>query len=68
MWIELPEAVKMYARYCERRYGVAACQKVRERADELRRKGDLRGQQIWNDVAREIERPTVTPASPKTAK
>ena len=56
MWIELPDAVKMFARYCKARYGTAASERVREKADELGQKGDLQGQLIWRDVAREIER------------
>ena len=67
MWIALPEAVRMYARFCEARYGTAASKAVREKAKELKRKGDLQGYQIWNDVAGEIERSTVTHPSPNTA-
>ena len=63
MWIELPEAVKIYARFCEARYGTAAGKIVREKAHALRRKGDLQGHQIWNEVALEIEQFTVTKRS-----
>lgn len=60
MWIELPEAVKMYARFCQVRYGEAAGKTVREKAQELQRKGDQQGHKIWSDVAQEIERDSVT--------
>jgi len=61
MWIELPEAVKIYARYCSARYGTAASKRVRRKADELKRIGDLEGHQIWHEVAREIEQSTAVP-------
>jgi hypothetical protein len=55
MWIALPEAVTMYARFCQARYGTVAGKMVRAKAQELRLKGDLQGHKIWTDVAREIE-------------
>ena len=55
MWIALPEAVSMYARFCQARYGTAAIKTVREKAQELKRKGDIQGHKVWSDVAREIE-------------
>jgi hypothetical protein len=60
MWIALPDAITMYARFCQARYGAAATQRVREKARELQRKGDMQGHRIWNDVAHEIERSAVT--------
>ena len=65
MWIERPEAVKMYARFCKKRYGRAASTVVREKAIELKLKGDLRGHEIWNEVACEIEQSAVTRSSRK---
>jgi len=67
MWIKLPEAVKMYARFCEARYGTSASKTVREKAQQLKLKGDLQGHQIWIDVAAEIEHASVTHSSPKNA-
>jgi hypothetical protein len=63
MWIQFHEAAKIYARFCEARYGTVASRTVREKAQELKRKGDLDGYHVWNDVARQIEHPTVTPRS-----
>ena len=68
MWIELPEAVKIYARFCEARYGKSAIKSVRDKARELKRKGDLEGHRIWNDVAEEIEQSIVTPNSRRSAR
>ena len=58
MWIEQHEAVRMYARFFKKRYGRSANKRVREKAEELKRQGDLRGHEIWTDVAREMEQPT----------
>jgi hypothetical protein len=60
MWIALPEAVTMYARFCRARYGMVASKMVRAKARELRLKGDFQGHKIWTDVAREIEHSTGT--------
>jgi len=56
MWIDREEAIKIYARVCQRRYGPAAGAKVRERAHELAVIGDMDGEQIWHDVACEIDK------------
>jgi hypothetical protein len=56
MWIDMEEAIKIYARVCRRRYGPAAGTKVRERAHELAVIGDMDGEQVWNDVAGEIDK------------
>jgi len=56
MWIDLPEAIHLYARYCRARYGSSATKVVQERATQLSEKGDLDGERIWSDLAREIER------------
>ena len=66
MWIEQHEAVKMYARFFKKRYGRSAGKRARERAEELKRKGDLRGHEIWNGVARETDQPTKTPPAAYT--
>jgi hypothetical protein len=55
MWIALPEAVTIYARFCQARYGTGAGKAVRDKARELKRKGDLQGHEIWNKVAQEID-------------
>jgi len=46
----------MYANFCRAHYGFNAYQKVRERAKQLARDGDLEGEKIWNQVAVEIEK------------
>lgn len=57
MWVEQHEAVKIYARFFKKLHGRAAGKRVREKAEELKRKGDLRGHEIWTAVAREMEQP-----------
>jgi hypothetical protein len=57
VWVEQHEAVKIYARFFKKRHGRAAGKRVREKAEELKRKGDLRGHEIWTAVAREMEQP-----------
>jgi hypothetical protein len=56
MWITLDEAIEMYARYCSARFGAAATEKVKARARDLEKKGDLDGYRIWNRVADQIEK------------
>ena len=56
MWPTRDDAVVMYARFCEARYGVGAYGKVRWQATQLALKGDLGGEKIWNEVAEEIKR------------
>src|SRR5262245_10845977 len=63
MWIDQHEAVEMYARFFKKRHGRSASKRVREKAEELKRKGDLRGHEIWNDVAREMEQLADTSAA-----
>ena len=63
MWIDRHEAVQMYARFFKKRNGRFASKRAREKAEELKRKGDLRGHEIWNDVAREMEQLTDTSSS-----
>jgi hypothetical protein len=55
MWPTRDDAVVMYARFCEARYGVGAYGKVRWQATQLALKGDLGGEKIWNEVAEEIK-------------
>jgi len=54
MWISSEDAIKIYARFCRAHYGAGAVKKVRDRARELKRRGDLEGHQVWNEVADEI--------------
>lgn len=57
MWVPTREqAVEIYARFCLSHYGVNAGEKVISRAAELGRRGDTDGEQIWREVAREIEK------------
>ena len=57
------EAVKMYARFFKKRYGRSASKRVRVKAEEFKRKADLRGHEVWNDVAREMEQSSDTSSS-----
>jgi hypothetical protein len=56
MWPTREDAVVMYARFCQARYGLNAYEKVKERAKQLARNGDLAGEKIWTEVAAEIEK------------
>jgi hypothetical protein len=56
MWITQDEAFEMYARFCRARYGPAAREMVRTRANNLATKGDLEGHRVWNDVAAAIDK------------
>ena len=58
MWVTTDEAVEMYARFCKARYGDKAKALVEERAAELRRSGDIEGEQVWTKVKRRIENRT----------
>jgi len=62
MHITRTEAVAMFARYCQARFGKKATQKVRARAKVLRSRGDADGHEIWNKVADEIEKTRSTRA------
>ena len=55
MNITLDEAIKMYARVCQARYGENASAKVKATARQLEKKGDLEGHRVWNQVARELD-------------
>jgi hypothetical protein len=46
----------MYARFCRARYGFNAYEKVKKRAKQLARSGDLAGEKIWSEVAAEIQK------------
>jgi hypothetical protein len=67
MWITLPEAVGMYARAWRTRYGTAALKMVREKAQDLKQRGDLQGHEVWSEVARQLEHPVAMPR-PETGK
>ena len=55
MWITHEDAVAMYAKFCRAHYGFNAYQKVKNRAKELGQSGDTEGENIWNEVAAEIQ-------------
>lgn len=55
MIISSEQAVTMFARYCRARLGRAASQEVRKKAKALKRRGDIEGHEIWNEVAEEID-------------
>jgi len=61
MWISNQDAIKIYARFCRAHYGAGAVKKVRDRANELKQKGDLEGHHVWNEVADEIKALQRTP-------
>ncbi|HEY4921741.1 MAG TPA: hypothetical protein VII40_16685 [Xanthobacteraceae bacterium] len=58
MWITSDEAVVMFARYCRARFGGGASGKVRAKAKALRKCGDVKGHDVWNQVADEIDKGT----------
>ena len=56
MWLPTrEEAVEIYARFCLSHYGANARERAQVRAEQLARKGDADGEQIWSEVARKIE-------------
>jgi|HubBroStandDraft_6_1064221.scaffolds.fasta_scaffold245003_2 hypothetical protein len=58
MWITSDEAVVMFARYCSARFGGGASGKARAKAKALRKRGDVKGHDVWNQVADEIDKGT----------
>jgi hypothetical protein len=56
MQINLDEAIKIYAKACQSRFGRAARKKVLETAAELKAKGDPAGARVWEQVAAEVDR------------
>jgi len=62
MQITRTEAVAMFARYCQARFGKKATQKVRARAKVLRCCRHTTAYEIWNKVADEIEKTKSTRA------
>lgn len=56
MWPTHEDAVVMYARFCRAHYGFNAYEKVKKRATQLARSGDLVGEKIWSEVAAEIKK------------
>ena len=58
MWPTREVAIEMYARFCRAHYGFNAHERVKKRAKQLARAGDLAGEKIWSEVAAEIEKNT----------
>jgi hypothetical protein len=55
MWIDVDDAVRIYARMLRARLGlVGGWKAARERADHLRAKGDWSGVKAWEAVAVEL--------------
>ena len=54
MWIDLADAIKIYARMCRARHGAEAPAIVLARAEELRRQGDVEGAGVFERVAVEL--------------
>jgi hypothetical protein len=48
MWITLPQAVSLYARYFRARHGLNASKIAADKAQQLKERGDLQGHQIWS--------------------
>jgi hypothetical protein len=56
MWITPEQAIEMFARYCRARFGNAAVEQVRAKAEAMQKRGDVEGCRVWNQVADEIEK------------
>lgn len=56
MWINIDEAIKIYARFWTARHGAAGVKALRHKAGELRNRGDLTGSDVWNEVADEVQK------------
>ena len=56
MWIDNDEAIKIYARFWTARHGAAGVEALRHKAGELRNRGDLKGSDVWNEVADEVQK------------
>jgi hypothetical protein len=57
MWIDLDEAIQIYARMLRSRLGSAGAAKAAlEKADDLRAKGDWSGVKVWEAVAANVAR------------
>jgi hypothetical protein len=54
MWIDLADAIKIYARMCRARYGAEAPAIVLARAEALRHQGDFEGANVFERVAVEL--------------
>jgi len=54
MWIDLADAIKIYARMCRARYRSRGAAVILARVEELRRQGDLEGADVFERVAREL--------------
>ena len=55
MWIDIDDAVRIYARMLRARLGsTRGAQAARETADRLRAKGDWSGVKAWEAVAAEL--------------
>jgi len=55
MNVSVDEAVTMYARFCHARYGGRAEPMARRRIQHLRRKGDVKGVEVWEKLVRELK-------------
>jgi hypothetical protein len=59
MWnVSVDQAVEMYARFCQARYGAKAIEIAERKVSELRDAGDAEGERVWTKVKRALERPT----------
>jgi len=58
MRITQDEAVVMFARYFRARFRNLAGYKARTKATALKKRGDIKGHDIWTKVADELEKKT----------
>jgi hypothetical protein len=56
MWIDIDDAIQMYARFWRARHGAAGTKAVRQRAEQLKKSGDAEGHRVWSKVAEEIQK------------
>jgi len=57
MFVTEEEAAAMYARWCRSWYGAKAKSVVRAKIRALKAKGDYKGAEAWERVARALIRP-----------
>jgi len=56
MYLNLDDAIYVYARACRAWYGRKASSNALRAAAECRRRQDLEGEQVWKRVSEEVEK------------
>jgi hypothetical protein len=64
MYVTDEEAAVIYARACRAWYGKRAPRVVKERIEELRRTGDIKGVAAWSQVANKLSQLTLASRRP----